>query len=157
MPQGELYIKKTNRITPVSGALQNGWVDTFIQWGVSFSESALSALMTPAPNKEMPQNKNRVNNGKVIVHDTSIVVKDERAVSLEMHITAKNKTDFWDKYDRFCTEVLEGGFLEIKNNNVPTKVFRMFYENCTQFSEFNGLIAKFTLRLNEPNPSNRSI
>lgn len=162
MPKGELYIKKhaDDDITIVNNSMKtiNGqdWIDAFLQWGVSFSETGLSSLMTPAPNKPPVENKSRAEHGKVTITGKQWVKKDERDVTVEMHIVAVNKSDFWDKYDRFCSEVLDYGYIELMNGYVPTKVFRMNYQNCTQFSEFMQEMAKFSLRLNEPDPSNRA-
>lgn len=45
MPQEELFI--------------NG-KDAYTTWGISMDDTALSALMTPAPNKEFIENKSRM-------------------------------------------------------------------------------------------------
>lgn len=49
MPQEELFI--------------NG-KDAYTTWGISMDDTALSALMTPAPNKEFIENKSRMEHGK---------------------------------------------------------------------------------------------
>lgn len=156
MPQGELFIKTKGSITPKQGAsVGDGWIDAYLQWGVSFSETALSALMTPAPNKDAVENKSRIVNGKRVRRDSQYAKKDERDVSIEMHITAKSKSEFFDNYSRFCSEVLDAGFFDIKSIYCQSLIFRMTYLSCSQFSEFVQRLAKFTLRLNEPDPSNR--
>lgn len=157
MPAGELFIKNHDGIEPTNNSLKDGWVDAYLQWGVSFSETSLSLLMTPAPNKAAIENKSRTHNGKAVIKGQQYVKKDERDVSLEMHITAKDRTEFWERYDRFCAEVLDYGFLDIKTVYRPNNVFRFTYLSCTQFSEFMQEAAKFVLRLNEPDPSNRGI
>ena len=170
MPAGELYIKHHSGMTGIVNAARfsysNGtftqsnsgqWIDTFIQWGVSLSETALSALMAPAPNKAPIENKSRREHGKSVLTESTLVKKDERELSLEMHITANSINNFWSKYDHFCDNVLDYGFLELINGHRPTKVFRLTYENCTQFSEFMEHMAKFSLRVNEPNPKDRAI
>ena len=155
--QGELFIKLQENITPVNGALEDGWVDAYLQWGVSFTDVSLSTLMTPAPNKAAIENKSRAQDGKRIVLGKQYVKKDERDVSLEMRIWANDKTDFWDKYNRFCSEVLDYGYVEMKTSYAIDKIFRMSYLDCTQFSEFIQEAAKFVLRLNEPDPTNRGV
>ena len=157
MPKGELFFRNHDGITPVNGSLSEGWVDAYLQWGVSLTDSALSALMTPAPNKSVVENNSRIEHGKRVIKNPVYSKKDERDVNLEMHINAKDKTDFFDKYDRFCSEVLDYGFIDIKSVYMPTKVFKMTYVNCSQFTEFIQQLARFTLRLNEPNPKDRSI
>ena len=138
MPKGELFI--------------NG-KDAYIEYGLSMQTSGLSSLMTPVPNKEYIQNKSRQEHGKrVIVSDPKL---DERDLSLSVHITSKTKEDFLSKYSRFC-DVLAKGSIEISTVYQPDIVYRMNYVSCSQFSEFRLGIAKFTLRLNEPNPANRT-
>lgn len=148
MPKGELFFK-----LPDSGI----WTDVYDGYGVSFTEKALSLLMTPAPNKDAIQNKSRLQHGKRVTRKARYVRKDERNVNLEMHLSAPDKAAFWQRYDAFCTDWLDKGFFDIRNVHVPSKVFRMTYLSCTQFSEFSQELAKFTLRLNEPDPSNRSM
>ena len=155
--QGELFIKIQENITPVNGSLSDGWVDAYLQWGVSFTDNSLSALMTPAPNKAAIENKSRKQDGKRIVLGKQYVKKDERDISLEMKIWAKNRTEFWDKYNRFCSEVLDYGYIEMKVIYAADKIFRFNYLSCTNFSEFIQEAAKYVLRLNEPNPANRGL
>lgn len=157
MPKGTLFLRYTGGYELKPNAMSEGWVDMYIQWGVSFTETSLSAIVTPAPNKEAVENKSRLQNGKRVIRNSAYVKKDERDVNVEMHIAATDEQDFWDKYDRFCDNVLDYGFLDIKIINRPNKVFRFTYLNCAQFSEFMEQLAKFTLRLNEPDPTNRGL
>lgn len=160
MPKGELYIRTQERIAASSdqtGVGNDGWVDTYVRYGISFTQTALSSLMTPAPNKEHVENKSTLQHGKRLIRDASRTKKDERDVSLEMHLAAPDVSTFWARYDLFCSEVLDYGFLELKNAHVPTKVFRMTYLKCSQFSEYMEQLAKFTLTLNEPDPTDRAL
>ena len=138
MPLGELYI--------------NG-DDAFAEYGMSMESSALSSLMTPPPSKEFIENKSRLENGKRVV--TSNPMVDERELSLQFHIKANGKSDFLVKYSKLC-DVLASGVLEISTSYQQGVVYRMIYVSCTQFSEYRLGMAKFTLRLNEPNPTNRN-
>ena len=139
MPKGELFI--------------NG-KDAYTEWGMSMESSALSALMTPSANKELIENKSRLEHGKRVVNSTPRV--DERDLNLQFHITAKSKSDFLDKYARLCT-LLESGSIEIMTSYQSNVLYRMNYISCSQFSEYRLGMAKFTLKLNEPNPKNRSV
>lgn len=161
MPKGELFFR-------IPGG---GWVDMYDGYGVSLSEKSLSLLMTPAPNKDAIENKSRLEHGKRVVRKHKYVKKDERNVDLEMHVTATNKTEFWRRYNGFCQDWLDWGFFDIAVSHFKSdagapvtvggidygtlSVFRMTYKSCTQFSEFQQQMAKYTLRLNEPDPSNR--
>lgn len=139
----------------IAGSDNDGWVDAFSRYGIVFEETALSKLMTPAPNKEVVENKSDLEHGKRVWRDYNDIRKDERNVSLTFNIIASSKTDFMTKYGRFCDEILDKGFFDIKVSYWEGKVFRMTYQDCTQFTEFNQNIGKFVLNLNEPDPTNR--
>lgn len=146
MPQGKLYVKLPSSST---------WIDTYERYGLSLEENALSKLMTPAPSKEFVENKSDLQHGKRVNRNTSSTKKDERNVSLIVQITAPDKDTFLTRYGLFCTEILDKGFFDLKTPYVPNTVYRMTYLDCTQFSEFMQQIGKFTLSLNEPDPTNR--
>lgn len=130
-------------------------IDAYEQWGVSLSDTALSALMTPASNKAFISNKSRLEHGKrVVVNDVKL---DERSVTIAINLTAKNEEDFFAKYEAFCNEVLAVGDLTIWTKYQPLVLYRMIYESCSQFSQFMRGIGKFSLKLTEPNPNNRSL
>ena len=139
MPKGELFI--------------NG-LDAYEEYGVSMQSSGLSALMTPPPNKEMIENKSRQEHGKRIVYNNPKI--DERELTLPIHITASTRNDFFMKYEKFCN-VLAQGRLDISTSYQPNVVYRTIYQSCTQFAEYRLGLAKFTLKLNEPNPMNRIV
>ena len=154
MPKGQLYIR------PQGTAV---WTDAYTAYGVSFSDGALSKLMTPAPNKSVIENKSRLQDGKRIVRTRKYIRKDERELSLEMHLSAPDSVTFWERYRLFCTEILDQGLFEVKHAdikdgsgaNAKPLIFRLTYLDCQQFSEFQQQLAKFTLRVNEPDPTNR--
>ena len=146
------------------------YADAYKRYGISLEETSLSRLMTPAPNKEIVENKSDLEHGKRVYRDSADVRKDERNVSLIFNITAKNEAEFMSRYALFCEEILDKGFIDIRteyslydtvyddNGNLTSykyRVFRMTYLDCTQFTEFNQSIGKFTLSLNEPDPTNR--
>lgn len=127
--------------------------DAYTIWGISMDDTSLSALMTPAPNKELVENKSRLEHGKRII--TANPKKDERNITLQLNLTAPDKDTFFARYDSFCKE-LATGVLEIKTKYRPDIVYRTIYLSCQQFSQFMQGIGKFVLKLNEPNPSDRN-
>lgn len=141
MPIGELYINNK---------------DAYKEWGISLKGTeGLSALMTPSPNKEIPENKSRLSNGKLVIVRQDIVRIDERDITLPIQLTAPNESTFFARYASFCEELAKGR-LDIKTKYQPNIVYHTDYISCQQFSQFMRGIANFTLRLNEPNPANRS-
>lgn len=128
--------------------------DAYTTWGISMDTSSLSALMTPPPMKEFIENKSRLEHGKRII--TSNPKIDERNITLTFNLTAKNEEQFFSRYNSFCEE-LAIGVLNIKSKYQPDVVYKTIYLSCNQFTQFMRGIAKFSLKLIEPNPKDRSI
>ena len=128
--------------------------NAYTTWGISLNETSLSTLMTPVPNKDFIENKSRLENGKRVVTTNPKV--DDRSFTLQIHLTASDTAQFFARYERFCKE-LATGVLDIKTRYQPDVVYRTIYLSCSQFSQFMRGIGKFTLKLNEPDPTNRGI
>lgn len=143
MAQGEVFFKRNN-----------AWVDAYTEYGLSFEDEGLSRLMTPAPHKEPVQNKNMAMHGTSI--KGAVGYKDVRTISVPMHITAASKTVFFQRYWKFCQEILDPGWIHIKHAALTDVVFHFRYVDCQPFSEYHREMAKFTLSLEEPNPNNRT-
>ena len=133
----------------------NGWKDAYDTYGVFLNEEGLSRLMTPAPNKQPVSNKSELEHGKRVVYDQNYVMKDERTVTVVIHLKGNSKADFMNNYVDFCKYILDAGFIWMKTGYMPDVVYKMTYVDCTQFSEFQRELAKFTLTLNEANPADR--
>lgn len=135
----------------------NEWIDLYEIYGVSLDETSLSKLMTPAPNKQPTENSSDIMNGKRLNREPGNVRKDERNVQLTINIHARNKDEFLRLYGRFCNEVLDNGYFDLRSCYNPGMIYRMTYVDCQQFSEFMLELGKFTLTLNEPDPTNRGL
>ena len=136
-----------------NGQLYINGKDAYLTWGIFLDETALSTLMTPAPNKEFISNKYRSKDGKsVIKHNPRL---DEREITLAFNMTAKDSDTFLTNYAKFCEEVLAKGELVIRTRFQPNVGYRCIYLSCTQFSQCIREMAKFSLKLNEPDPSDR--
>lgn len=132
------------------GQLKINGKDAFTTWGISLEQTALSALLTPPPNKEMPENKSRALNGKTLVNVPRKV--DERDLTLTLNMIAPSEAEFFSRYVRFCNELAKGK-LVIETSFMPGITYTTEYISCTQFTQFMRGIAKFSLKLNEPNPT----
>lgn len=128
--------------------------DAYTEWGISMANASLSALMTPAPLKELISNKSRIEHGKNVIPVNPKL--DERSLTLEFNLIASDEAQFFAKYELFCQELAKG-VLDIKTKYQPTVLYRTNYQSCSQFSQFMQGIGKFTLKLNEPNPANREL
>lgn len=128
--------------------------DAFTTWGIGLEDGALSALMTPSPMKDYIENSSRLEHGTRVI--TSNAKMDERSITLQIHLTAKDENTFLTNYASFCEE-LKGAVLNIRTKYQPTVMYKTIYVSCSQFSQFMRGLAKFSLRLREPNPADRSI
>ena len=135
----------------------NEFIDLYEIYGVSLDETSLSKLMTPAPNKQPTENSSDIMNGKRLNREPGNVRKDERNVQLTINIHARNKDEFLRLYGRFCNEVLDNGYFDLRSCYNTGMIYRMTYVDCQQFSEFMLELGKFTLTLNEPDPTNRGL
>ena len=137
MPAGQLYI--------------NGY-DAYATWGVSLSDGAKAVLMQPAAIKERVSNASRLEHGKRILNIG--LKKDSREFTLEMHMSSSSWGDYLSKYAAW-NAMLMGGALNIETSWQVGVVYKCLYLSCAQFAEHSGL-AKFALRLVEPNPNDRT-
>lgn len=168
MPAGQLYIQYDSSWTGITTAnrynYSNGtftrsnsgaWVDVFKQWGISFDKSALSTLWTPPPMKDWPDNRSRLENGTRKI--TSAPRYDERTITVGINMWATTEAAFLTNYASFCKNVLAKGKLNLMSSFQPGTVYRTLYVSCQNFGEYSRQLAKFSLRLVEPNPANRAI
>lgn len=144
----------------------NGY-DAAARWGVTLGDGSLSALMTPAPMKDYITNESAATAGKIIANSTAAMPKpDSRDVQLTVYVHARRAQDtvgtdgtvaekgFYTRYAEFVAE-LQKGAITLRTRYQENVYYRLYYVSCSQFSQFNGRLGKFTLRLNEPNPTDR--
>lgn len=134
-------------------------VDTEEAYGVFFTDASVTALMTPAPKKGYITNKNSRLPGKQVLPTAPKV--DERDVQLTFGLRARSLAEFLMRYMAFCKE-LEKGFITLivhfYEGTTWVKIkYELDYLSCQQYAEFNGRLAKFVIKFNEPNPDNRVI
>lgn len=145
---GETFIR-------VVGSEEWDWKDLDEVYGVSLDETAVSKLMTPAPNKQPTENTSDLMHGKRLVREPGNVRKDERNINLSINIHGRCKDEFLCRYCRFCNEVLDKGYFDLYTKHNPCIIYRLTYVDCQQFSEFMMGLGKYSLTVNEPDPTNR--
>lgn len=129
--------------------------DAFERYGINLEDGALSTLMTPPPMKEFIESKSRMKHGKTVI--AKAPKYDAREITLPFHLIAKSKEEFFQKYNLFCEEVLAQGKFELKTRYQPNVVYRLVYVSCTQFRQFIREMAVFSLKVSEPDPTDRAI
>lgn len=136
--------------------------DTESKWGVIFTETSVTALMTPPPLKSYITNTNPLSDGIQSLRDSENIPKvDERDITLVFGLHAKNLAQFIIRYFNFCNELKKGALdltMHIVEDDTYLKcTYHLNYMSCTQYSEYNGRVGKFTVKFNEPNPEDRDI
>ena len=112
-------------------------------------------LLTLPAVKEPIQNESRLLDGIQVIFPEGNIKLASRDFTIEMGIKAPNRAVFINRYDAVIA-LFMSGWLHIKTTHIPGKTFRCRYVSCTQFTNYNSRLAKFVLKLNEPNPANRS-
>ena len=121
--------------------------------GIFLDDTSMSALMTPSALKENVTSRSRLEHGQRAV----VVPKYEaREFTIVVQFAADTHQEFLEKYAYFCG-ILAGGVIDIQTAFQPNVEYHCRYLGCNQFSEFIFGIAKFTLRLIEDNPSDRTV
>lgn len=122
-------------------------------WGIVTTLNTLSQLLTPPPMKEYVNNSSRLEHG--IRYDVSNPKYGQRDVTLEIQFTADSEDQFYERYSSFCEELSKGS-LTVYTTDRPQVLYRFIFMSCTQFTQFRRGIATFSLKLVEPNPTDRS-
>lgn len=129
--------------------------DARASWGVIPNTKLMAALLAPAQAKDAIQSESRLEHGtRTIIPDGSVKLA-KRDITLEVGMTAPDLPTFVSRYQEFIEE-LTSGWLNIQTSLIPGVIFKCRYVSCTQFTNYNGRLAKFILKLEEPNPKNRT-
>lgn len=128
-------------------------------YGAYLGEGSLSALMTPPPIKPIITNNNRVNHGAEVVvvnsKGESLLRYDTQDITLFINITADSYEFLKLAQDKLFKEIMSG-MVQLSVPELPGVIFRLVYQSSSQYSQFNGQLAKFSVKFIEPNPNNRN-
>ena len=149
---------KQTYIKPIGAS---GWTNVKTAWGMALEDGSISKLLTPAGTKAFVYNDSELENGKRLIRSAERAKLRDRDVTIVVHFTGSSESDFLGKYNSFCQDVLAKGGFDLKTDMLPNMVFRLTYIDCTQFAQTGinqggSVVGKFTLTLNEPDPTNRS-
>lgn len=149
MKNAKVYINSTTQTTQQ-------------RWGVFFTEASITKLMTPAPKKKYITNKSALSHGKQVLTNGGNAPKtDERDVQLTFGLRATSLAKFFMQYRAFINE-LEKGAIDLtlhvwEGDTYFAETYHLNYVSCSEFAEYNGRLAKFVIKFNEPNPKNRTL
>lgn len=127
--------------SPVSCNLQT--------YGAFLEESSLSALLTPAPMKDNPNDDSPLYHG--VRYDSATPRRNKREITLVVGFKAKDFETFLSNYESFCTDILANQYFTLI---CEAGTFNLLYKSCTQVEEWaKSGVAKFSLKVIEPNPA----
>lgn len=109
--------------------------------------------MCPPPMKDYIEDESRLEHGKRVITEGAKVAG--REVTLTLSLFAGDETAFYSHLNAFCTE-LEKATLDIELECQAGTIYKCIYKQCSQFTQYNGRLAKFSLKLEEPNPKDRT-
>lgn len=127
--------------------------DAFTTWGCFLGNNSVDQLLTPAPAKKRLSNESRLLPGKQVIEGDNIVAS--RDVTLIVYFKGKGLADIYSKIENFTTELLTGISTFILTD-LPLIKFKLDYDSASSLKQVNGKLAKISIKLNEPNPSDRS-
>ena len=102
-------------------------------------------------------NTSALEDGTQVLSTGSFVPKvAERDLTMIMYLSASSQTQFLSRLEALRSELLKGK-IDIWVSQDPNHLHRCIYESSSQFTQFNGKLAKFTLKIKEPNPNNNAL
>ena len=117
-------------------------------YGAFLEESSLSALLTPAPMKDNPNDDSPLYHG--VRFDSATPRRNKRELTLVIGFKAKDFETFLSNYGAFCTDILANQYFTL---TCEAGTFNLLYKSCTQVEEWaKSGVAKFSLKVIEPNP-----
>lgn len=137
----------------MTGDITINGLDAYRRWGISLTDGARVELMTPPPAKDYITNDSPLEDGQQYVTDPPPRT-DARDLQLALHFTARSVTEFLQRYADFC-QLLEGRVIDLTDNATHT-TYHLVYRSVQQYSAYLGGIAKFVLKVTEPNPADRA-
>lgn len=122
--------------------------DAYLDYGVSFPPESINAIRTPFNLKDFVKNESRAEHGsRIITYNPRV---KEREITIEIHLSAMNESQFEQRYNQLMSLFMTGNIsIRLRNTN-----YNFIYQSCNQFSQI-GNVAKYVLKLTEPNPTNR--
>lgn len=129
--------------------------DIFAMWGAVLAKGAHEALLRPAPNKSLIQNKSRLEHGKSIIAKPETSKTDERDVSFSIWICGNSQEDYLKKYKSFIEEITSG--LILLYVPILNMTFKLTYLNCSNYGDYGLKKGKLTLKMNEANTKDREL
>lgn len=126
----------------MTGDLLINGKDAWENWRINFEDGALFSLMAPYPKKEFVECNSRKTSGRIIRNTNNF---DYRELTLAFHVCGDSLEDAFQKFGKFCDEVLKYNTFSVKAKYGIEK--RLYYRDCQPISSSTTGIAKFSLKV----------
>lgn len=127
--------------------------DAYATWGMRLADGAMNVLLQPAEAKDLITNESRILSGKQVVNRTN-VLKD-RSFALPINVYASGYKQFYERIEAFVNELLSGT-ATMTVSYLPGVKYKVNYISFNPLSQLRGELGKIIVKLNEPNPADRS-
>lgn len=124
------------------------------EYGITLIRGWREALLKPASVKDYTSNDSRLEHGVRMVATAKFAKMSQREVQISMLLEGSTQSDYLKKYQTLLNAIAYSGLVHLK---VPCMglVFKMVYSDCSKYGDFGMTKGNFTLKLTEPNPSDR--
>lgn len=123
--------------------------------GVRMGREFANTLLAPAKMKAYIYNNSTLEHGTRALLP-NIPKKEERKLNLEFLITGADRTEFYNNYTAFCTELYKGHF-DLEVPEVSPETYHLLY--LGDMATYSGGLSRCACRVNvsflEPDPSFR--
>lgn len=137
--------------------------------GMKLLSGAYEALLTPASMKEYITNSSRLEHGNRIVSNPTLSKKDARNITISLFIegtgstSALRKVSYIQRFNALITAITSGEFA-LQSDEIDSALgtttnhtyYKLVYTNCSKYGDYGIEKGKFTLRLVENNPADRT-
>ena len=131
----------------------SAYVDVYDTYGVSFVKGSYLTLVKKSASKGYVTNDSRLNNGVQMVADSDYAKLSSRQFSVTILMEASTKANFVTYLENFTAKI-SNGLIFLKIPSVK-RVFKLVYNDMDIKQEYRGNKATFTLKLTEPDPTDR--
>lgn len=138
----------------MKGQLYINGKDAYTYWGVGMGDNFIDNIETPASIKNLPSNESRLEHGKRVITDESIVRLASRDVTLQFHICGNSQSDYLDKKKAFIQE-LQKGKIDISIPSRGSEVYHLVFQGKQVSFPQTTMEGKLSAKFEEPNPADR--
>ena len=151
--KGSAFIKRAEG--EGSATDSRSYVDIYDNYGVSFVKGSYLTLIKKSAAKDYVVNNSRLEDGVQIVASSDYAKYNSRSFSVTILLEASSREQFVSRIENFTEKIARGAFY-LKVPSVK-RVFLLVYNDMEIKQEFRKYKATFTLKLTEPNPTDRTV